>query len=339
MKYDTDLDLKTNLKKLLGCYSTHHIFVATRNLITERDNLRESYNSSGKKRRALRDKFETLETQHNELLSTIDGLKQLVELPESAGLTELFETLDTVKYERDLYRDDANTQIGEITEMLVEAGLMRRNVNSSIDELIKDRLAAQSQLNEIKYIVHGDIQPCTVLYSDGTTTLLRLDENDMMLETETIEWSDVTTYRCQELLRGGAAPLRVIRHMAQLVRDGRISLNDDALEASGTGQPVVQARKPDESAETVEVHTIGEKEPRRVPPYHGTSVTSCEVCTNVYDSTLDLCPQCHTPKGLVSLDDTDEETGEAAEQKRIVDWAQDNPSVQLRPKCHTPKER
>ena len=251
MKYDTDLDLKTNLKKLLGCYSTHHIFVATRNLITERDNLRDSYNSSGKKRRALRDKFETLETQHNELLGTINGLKQLVELPESAGLTELFnavEALELNKSERDLYRDDANTQIGEITKMLVEAGLMRRNVNSSIDELIKDRLAAQSQLNEIRYVLHGDIQPCTVLYSDDTTTLLRLDEGDIMCETDTIEWSDSVTYRCQELLKlvdvrssGRVAPL-----LAQLVRDERIVLNDESPVDSDevfTTQPMV-ARAP-----------------------------------------------------------------------------------------------
>ena len=94
----------------------------------------------------------------------------------------------------------------------------------------------QPQPSEIRYVLHGDIQPCSVLYSDDTTTLLRLDEGDIMCETDTIEWSDSVTYRCQELLKSvGVRSLgHVAPRLAQLVRDERIMLNDNALETSGT---------------------------------------------------------------------------------------------------------
>lgn len=90
----------------------------------------------------------------------------------------------------------------------------------------------QPQLSESRYVLHGDIQPCSVLYSDDTTTLLRLDEGDIMCETDTIEWSDSVTYRCQELLRStvgetGKQGYRMVNAMAQLVRDERILLNDN----------------------------------------------------------------------------------------------------------------
>ena len=139
-----------------------------------------------------------LRTERDELQGTINGLKQLVELPESAGLTELFNTVEALE------------------------------LNKS------ELLATQPQLSEIRYVLHGDIQPCTVLYSDDTTTLLRLDEGDIMCETDTIEWSDSVTYRCQELLRGARVPvsgnrvsLNTVKIVAQLVRDERILLNDN----------------------------------------------------------------------------------------------------------------
>lgn len=171
-------------------------------------------------------------------------------------------------------RDEAQSQISEITKLLAEADLMRRNVNSSVDGLIVDREgmrealqriaracdrsfavdigydelpilvaellarpdATQPQVSETRYVLHGDIQPCSVLYSDDTTTLLRLDEGDMMLETDTIEWSDSVTYRCQELLKASGLNkinlVRVSGHLAQLVRDERILLNDNGDDES-----------------------------------------------------------------------------------------------------------
>ncbi|CAH9013226.1 putative coil containing protein [Vibrio phage 141O35-1] len=161
-------------------------------------------------------------------------------------------------------RDEAVSQLSEITKTLVEADLMRRNINSSIDVLIKERGVVQGtinglkqllelpesagltelfntvealelnkpQLNEIRYVLHGDIQPCSVLYSDDTTTLLRLDEGDIMCETDAIEWSDSVTYRCQELLKStwagtGTMQTRYAEALSQLVRDERILLNDN----------------------------------------------------------------------------------------------------------------
>lgn len=134
-------------------------------------------------------------------------------------------------------RDDAVSELNDALELVSGAAKQKVNDLSRLSEL----LAAQPQLNEIRYVLHGDIQPCTVLYSDDTTTLLRLDEGDIMCETDTIEWSDSVTYRCQELLRGFVgltASAKFTHHtlhaaspvLAQLVRDERILLNDDALE-------------------------------------------------------------------------------------------------------------
>lgn len=96
---------------------------------------------------------------------------------------------------------------------------------------------------EIRYVLHGDIQPCTVLYSDDTTTLLRLDEGDIMCETDTIEWSDSVTYRCQELLKDVKGTTLSV--LSQLVRDERILLNDDALETvSDEPSPMVVPSAP-----------------------------------------------------------------------------------------------
>ena len=139
MKYDTDLDLKNNLKQLLGCSSVHHIFKVAHNLISERDALM-----------SMRNDLETL-IKGNEYWegNTFDSVTRLIEIATTPDTT-------------------------------------------------------QPQLSETRYVLHGDIQPCSVLYSDDTTTLLRLDEGDIMCETDTIEWSDSVTYRCQELLRASS---------------------------------------------------------------------------------------------------------------------------------------
>lgn len=164
------------------------------------------------------------------------------------------------------YRNESSLELVRRVEGLVDA--LRRERDDALQRvqaLIEIATApdtTQPQLSEIRYVLHGDIQPCSVLYSDDTTTLLRLDEGDMMCETDTIEWSDSVTYRCQELLR--EAGVRSLGHvaprLAQLVRDERILLNDNG---------------DDEAVETF-VPTLDE----RTQPV----------------SQADLCPQCHTPK-------------------------------------------
>jgi|5_EtaG_2_1085323.scaffolds.fasta_scaffold01049_17 hypothetical protein len=215
-----------------------------------------------------------LRTERDELRGTINGLKQLVELPESAGLTELFNAVEALELKKSEQDDavrslksaeftnngmcKAMEQTARVEELLAELhdtatlllnnNAMDTNVLTSVHKLLARPDTTQPQLNEIRYVLHGDIQPCTVLYSDDTTTLLRLDEGDIMCETDTIEWSDSVTYRCQELLKlvdvrssGRVAPL-----LAQLVRDERIVLNDESPVDSDevfTTQPMV-ARAP-----------------------------------------------------------------------------------------------
>ncbi|WGH28582.1 hypothetical protein 13VV501A_gene0086 [Vibrio phage 13VV501A] len=102
------------------------------------------------------------------------------------------------------------------------------------DRLRAERLGATALTHDPRYIVHGHVRPCVVLYSDETTTILRLQQGDMMCETSTIEWSDELTYRCQELLasasleRGSMAAQRVLPVLSELARDERVLLNDDA---------------------------------------------------------------------------------------------------------------
>lgn len=242
MKYDSTLSLTRNLINLLDCGNRSNIFDHVSLLRKERDEalqLREAYNSNVRDWRELCGYFN---------------------LPVSE-LSAVMSAIVTMRKER----DEAQSQISEITKMLVEAGLMRRNVNSSVDVLIKSHTQMEgtinglkhlvelpesagltelfnhvealelnkSQLSEIRYVLHGDIQPCSVLYSDDTTTLLRLDEGDVMCETDTIEWSDSVTYRCQELLKSDSVRKDgvFVKHatpvLAQLVRDERILLNDN----------------------------------------------------------------------------------------------------------------
>lgn len=145
---------------------------------------------------------------------------------------QMFELISRVKSDAHA----AQSQVSVVTKLLVEADLMKLNISSSVKSLIEIATApdeTQPQLSEIRYVLHGDIQPCSVLYSDDTTTLLRLDEGDMMLETDTIEWSDSVAYRCQELLKGESkrsnipVTLSPVKLFAQLVRDERILLNDN----------------------------------------------------------------------------------------------------------------
>lgn len=264
-----------------------------------------------------------LRNERDDALGTINGLKQLVELPESAGLTELFNTVEALE------------------------------LNKSERYLL---LAAQPQLNEIKYVLHGDIQPCTVLYTDDTTTLLRLDENDMMLETETIEWSDVTAYRCQELLRASQGKQHVsvatVKAVAQLVRDERILLVDEspvdsdeellrsAIEPAlaplvvpaapavvvpgSCGNPYVhdnvvypEAGMRAAGWQTEDLVQNGYGHYKHVPcaeradafdkfnqklgqhltqPSNAEKLWRCTECFSDFSISLDLCPKCHTPK-------------------------------------------
>lgn len=146
---------------------------------------------------------------------------------------QMFELISRVKSDAHA----AQSQVSVVTKLLVEADLMKLNISSSVKSLIEIATASdatQPQLSEIRYVLHGDIQPCSVLYSDDTTTLLRLDEGDMMLETDTIEWSDSVTYRCQELLRGTSVVPSALHRcsvaLSQLVRDERILLNDNGDE-------------------------------------------------------------------------------------------------------------
>ena len=156
-----------------------------------------------------------LRTERDTLQGTINGLKPL--------LNELMsdELLDRLGLEHGYTPEQFHVSMKALFNDL-------STLRTERDKL----LATPLQLNEISYVLHGDIQPCTVLYTDDTTTLLRLEENDMMLETETIEWSDVTTYRCQELLRASQGKQHVsvatVKAVAQLVRDERILLVDES---------------------------------------------------------------------------------------------------------------
>ncbi|AUR81744.1 hypothetical protein NVP1089O_94 [Vibrio phage 1.089.O._10N.261.51.F9] len=172
-----------DIKNLVGLDSHHNyadIFKSVNTILLERNMLRAERKTLASPTLA----------RYDEMQGTINGLKQLLELPESAGLTELFNTVEALELNK-------------------------------------------PQLSEIRYVLHGDIQPCSVLYSDDTTTLLRLDEGDIMCETDTIEWSDSVTYRCQELLKGESkrsnipVTLSPVKLLAQLVRDERILLNDN----------------------------------------------------------------------------------------------------------------
>ena len=221
-----------------------------------------------------------LRTERDTLQGTINGLKPL--------LNELMsdELLDRLGLEHGYTPEQFHVSMKALFNDL-------STLRTERDKL----LATPLQLNEISYVLHGDIQPCTVLYTDDTTTLLRLDENDMMLETETIEWSDVTTYRCQELLRVAAAPapiavpIKTSKLFAQLVRDERIVLNDNGGE------------KPDSDM-------LGASRCEEQP---------CEECNHVFDAQSMTCPMCMTIRSCAP-------TTERADSE----WAHNNSPTPLR---------
>ncbi|CAM0048279.1 hypothetical protein VPHK459_0099 [Vibrio phage K459] len=318
-----------DIKNLVGLDSHHNygdIFKAVMAILVERDMLRAE-------RKILASP--TL-ARYDEMQGTINGLKQLLELPESAGLTELFnavEALELNKSERDTLRKEYNSNVKDWRELCGYFNLpvsTLSDVLSEIDTIRKERddlkrttileerdelqgtinhleqllELNKPQLSEIRYVLHGDIQPCSVLYSDDTTTLLRLDEGDMMLETDTIEWSDSVTYRCQELLRASQGKQHVsvamVKAVAQLVRDERILLNDNGDdETSGTvdlkmdsdigvGQPVVQVptavvpapppfghEKPDHNNPYVHTTTLFTEEAMRKHGWTSEALVSC----------------------------------------------------------------
>ena len=222
------------------------------------------------------------------------NLKNLFDVNGTLEDEQMFELISRVKSDAHA----AQSQLCVITKSLVEADLMKQNISSSVKSLIEIATApdaTQPQLSEIRYVLHGDIQPCSVLYSDDTTTLLRLDEGDIMCETDTIEWSDSVTYRCQELLRGAAkrsghhmTNMSGIKAMAQLVRDERILLNDngddecaDADERIGGPVAVVPApppfghEKPDHNNPYVHTNNMLTEEAMRKSGWTSESLVSC----------------------------------------------------------------
>lgn len=216
----------------------------------------------------------------------IAALLQITPTPFDESRQEILDTIGRIR----LQRDDALQAVVDVQCLLVKSakiGDLESDVVSGVKQLINERDALRNELNELRgmtgmtpaeqrYVLHGDIQPCTVLYSDHTTTLLRLPEGDMMLETETIEWSDETTYRCQELLKrvivnnsaNSVSPMYT-KALSQLVTDNRILLVEDVAD-SGVGEIEMQC---------------------------------CSQCGHEFDETLTLCPQCQyipTPAPFVA---------------------------------------
>ncbi len=251
-------------------------------LVKERDEalqLRQAYNSNVKDWRELCGYFN---------------------LPVST-LSDVMSAIDTMRKERDALMSMRN----DLETLIKGNEYWKGNTFDSVTRLIEIATApdvTQPQLSEIRYVLHGDIQPCSVLYRDDTTTLLRLDEGDMMLETDTIEWSDSVTYRCQELLKASGLnrinTVRVSGHLAQLVRDERILLNDNGDDELGADEAyfrddlVVQVRKPDASDSPFLRHS----------PVGGVE-QPCEECGHVFDAQSMRCPMCaHTRSVAFSHD-------------------------------------
>ena len=157
----------------------------------------------------------------------------------------LTDTLDEVHKERASDRKALIKALGFLDHHLPMAGLIGRVAECNYYRMERDKavktltLAGYTdqggELWQPRYIVHGHVQPCVVLYSDETTTLVRIDEGDMMCETDTIQWSDALTYRCQELLaeagveRGSMAAQRVLPVLVELVRSEHVTLNDEGF--------------------------------------------------------------------------------------------------------------
>ena len=165
--------------------------------------------------------------KYDSKFSLVGNIKHLFEIYGASHDEQLYHVIALAKSERDQYRTKLSELSHKNAQNVCELDAYRAGNHPDL----------KPQLSEIRYVLHGDIQPCTVLYSDDTTTLLRLDEGDIMCETDTIEWSDSVTYRCQELLRStvgetGKQGYRMVNAMAQLVRDERILLNDNGDDES-----------------------------------------------------------------------------------------------------------
>lgn len=221
MKYNPELTLRGNLIKLLDANNTFintDIFNAVESLINERNALRESHSMFTQLLRIT-------STKPSDIMKAVDTLRKERDnaLERATNITDFDDGMR-----------NAMQRIARACGKSFAVDIGYDNLPELVEELLARPDATQPQLSEIRYVLHGDIQPCSVLYSDDTTTLLRLDEGDMMLETDTIEWSDSVTYRCQELLKlSGLNKInlkRVSVAIAQLVRDERILLNDNGDE-------------------------------------------------------------------------------------------------------------
>ena len=233
-----------------------------------------------------------------------------------------------------LKRDEAMQRIARACGKIFTVDIGYADLPELVEELLARPDTTQPQLSEIRYVLHGDIQPCSVLYSDDTTTLLRLDEGDMMCETDTIEWSDSVSHRCQELLKSAAARLNTpvtlapVKLFAQLVRDERILLNDNGDDDLGAderiGRPAVVVpapppfghEKPDHNNPYVHTNNMFTEEAMRKSGWTSESLVSCghghyapvqhpadfyaghvnpcEDCGHVFDKDAMTCPMCNT---------------------------------------------
>lgn len=174
--------------------------------------------------------IKTLRDDHNQLTKLSADLRtqrgalyeRLTQVVDVTGEPTLEELVDVV-----LKRLDSAQRLEGLVISDTDGNTLYWGLSEGVVEINSDMQPTRGT----RYIVHGDIQPCVVLYSDETTTLVRLDENDMMCETSTIEWSDELTYRCQELGKAAQvsqrATLDFAKALASLSRDERVLLNDD----------------------------------------------------------------------------------------------------------------
>ncbi|AUR98428.1 hypothetical protein NVP1250O_90 [Vibrio phage 1.250.O._10N.261.55.E11] len=200
------------------------------------------------------------------------------------------------------------------------------------------------QLSEIRYVLHGDIQPCSVLYSDDTTTLLRLDEGDVMCETDTIEWSDSVTYRCQELLKGESkrsnipVTLSPVKLLAQLVRDERILLNDNG--DGGLGADDAYFREEQSTAVVPAPPPFGHEKPDPNNPYMHTNDLFTEEAMRNHGWTTEALVSCGHGHYVPMQHPADTERDVASVEAYTLCAQCEmvfSTSLDLCPRCHTLK--
>jgi hypothetical protein len=152
------------------------------------------------------------------------------------------ELIGDLRTERDVLRSELETarhpkKITPMYQLVAERDALLAERNA-----LRDVINAEL-VNTPRYIVHGQVQPCIVLYSDESTTLLRLEDQDMMCSTDTIEWSDELAYRCQELLasagvvRNTIASRRVLPVLVELVASGALHFDESYYAAEAVEQP------------------------------------------------------------------------------------------------------